>query len=71
MLLSKLLDTTARGVVYEAAGTVEQDVLERGGSLVRAVCERSRIPFALIETDPRDPSAWTQAAGDAVRRVLA
>jgi hypothetical protein len=71
MLLSRLIDTTARGVVYEASGSVERDVLERGASLVRSACERSRIPYALIDADPGDPSAWTGAATEAVERVLA
>jgi hypothetical protein len=70
MLLSRLIDTTARGVVYEASGSIEPDVLERGASLVRSACERSRIPYALIDADPEDPRAWTDAATDAVERVL-
>jgi hypothetical protein len=70
MLLSKLLDTTARGIVYEAAGSVPGHVLKNGAQLVRAAGERSRIPYALIQADPNDPRAWLDAAGEAVERVL-
>ncbi len=62
MLLEKLIDTTVRGVVYEAAGTVRGDVLRGGAELVRAACQRSRIPYALIETDPGDRESWLAEA---------
>ena len=70
MLLGKLLDTTVRGVVYEAAGTVPSDVLGRGAERVRAVCESSRIPFALLDADPSDHRAWLEGAQGAVDSVL-
>ncbi len=70
MLLSKLLDTTARGIVYEAAGTVPREVLGRGARLVQCVCERSRIPYVLVEADPGDVRTWTEQAAGAVQSVL-
>jgi hypothetical protein len=70
MLLHKLIDTTARGLVYEVAGTVEQGVLDRGASLVRAAAERSRIPYALIDADPAETEAWLEAATEAVEHAL-
>jgi NAD(P)H-binding len=70
MLMHKLLDTTARGIVYEASGTVPPGVLERGASLVRAAAERSRMPYALIEVNPDDHKAWLEAAYAAVERAL-
>jgi hypothetical protein len=70
MLLHKLLDTTARGIVYEAAGSVPPDVLERGAELVRSVAERSRIPYGVIEADPSEPEAWVKAAVETVVGVL-
>jgi uncharacterized protein YbjT (DUF2867 family) len=62
MLLVKLIDTTARGVLYEAAGTVPRAVLSRGGELVQAAAERSRIPYALLDADPADHRAWLAGA---------
>jgi uncharacterized protein YbjT (DUF2867 family) len=62
MLLSRMLDSTVRGIVYEAAGSVDGDVLDAGTARVRAVCEDSRIPYALLRADPSDHRAWTAAA---------
>ena len=71
MLLLHVIDTTVHGFLYEAAGTVAPDVLNAGAELVRAKCELSRIPFALLE---RDPAAgyedWSASAVRAVDAVL-
>ena len=70
MLLEKMLDTTVRAVVYEAAGTVDPQLLAVGAGRVRHWCERSLIPYVLLESDPADHEAWTDAAASAVRRAL-
>jgi uncharacterized protein YbjT (DUF2867 family) len=69
-MLAKLIDTTAHGVVYEAAGTVARDVLTLGAERVRTSCERSRIPFALLNSDPSDHQAWLDGALAAVDSVM-
>jgi hypothetical protein len=71
MLLTKIVDTTVRAIVYEAAGSVDPDVLAAGADQVRARCEDSRIPCALLEADPADHRGWTVAAVAAVDRALA
>ena len=65
-----MLDTTVRGIVYEAAGSVDAAVLSAGAALVRARCEDSRIPYALLRADPADAGAWTVAAVAAVNSAL-
>jgi nucleoside-diphosphate-sugar epimerase len=70
MLLARMLDTTVRGVVYEAAGSVGPDVLARGAALVRDRCQDSRTPHVLLDADPADGSVWTRAAVGAVERAL-
>jgi nucleoside-diphosphate-sugar epimerase len=70
MLLTRIVDTTVRGVVYESAGSVDRDVLATGAALVRARCEDSRIPYALLGADPGQPAAWTVAAVAAVQLAL-
>jgi 3-hydroxyisobutyrate dehydrogenase-like beta-hydroxyacid dehydrogenase len=70
MLLTKVVDTTARGVVYEAAGSVEPDVLRQGAERVRAFGERSLAQVELIEAGPGDHDAWLDAAAGAVEAVL-
>jgi Trk K+ transport system NAD-binding subunit len=67
MLLLRILDTTVRGVVYEAGGTVDAAVLAAGADRVRGFCEGSRIPYALLDAG-RGP--WPGGAADAVDSVL-
>jgi uncharacterized protein YbjT (DUF2867 family) len=70
MLLEKTLDTTIRGVVYEAVGSVDPAVLSAGAGVVSSACERSMIPYVLLTADPDAHAAWVTAAADAVRRAL-
>jgi hypothetical protein len=71
MLLERMLDTTVRAVVYERAGSVVDDVLAAGAEHVRYACERSLIPYVLLDADPRDHSAWLAGAVAAVDQALA
>jgi hypothetical protein len=70
MLLSRMLDSTVRGIVYEAAGTVDGEVLRGGAERVRLFCEDSMIPYVLLDADPADYRSWVRAAGEAVERLL-
>jgi nucleoside-diphosphate-sugar epimerase len=71
MLLERSIDTTVRGLVYEAAGSVDGALLAAGAETVRAACDRSEIPHALLEADPADHEAWLAAALDAIDALLA
>ncbi len=71
MMLSKTIDTTVRGVVYEAAGTVAPDVVARGVAEVVRTCELNEIPYATVEADPADADAWAAAAMQAIHGVAA
>lgn len=46
-LLERLVETPVRRFFYEATGSVDGAVLERGASLVRAAEERWRIPVEI------------------------
>ncbi|MDQ6745404.1 MAG: hypothetical protein M3Z27_05235 [Actinomycetota bacterium] len=71
MLLERMLDTTIRGIVYEAAGSVDAAVLAGGTAIVRRRCEGSLIPYALLQTDPgAERAAWLREAVTAVQRLL-
>lgn len=70
MLLERMLDTTVRGVVYEAVGTVDPGLLAAGAERVRRACERSLIPYALLTADPADHAGWVACAGETVERAL-
>jgi uncharacterized protein YbjT (DUF2867 family) len=70
MLLERMLDTTVRGIVYEAAGTVPEAILAGGAARVRHACERSLVPFVVLDADPAAHGMWLPAAADAVERAL-
>jgi uncharacterized protein YbjT (DUF2867 family) len=70
MLLERTIDTTIRGLVYEAAGTVPDPILEAGAETVRTACEYSEIPHAIVREDPSDPDVWHGAAHAAVAALL-
>jgi len=69
-LQEKLVDSGARGLVYEAAGSVDPDVLTAGAATVREVGETFRMPVAVTGEDPADPDAWREAMLRGVADVL-
>jgi len=69
-LLERLVDTPVRGVLYEAAGTVEPKLLRGGAGAVRAAAERWRLPAEVVEADAADHDAWLAAMRAAVARLL-
>jgi uncharacterized protein YbjT (DUF2867 family) len=71
MLLERTIDTTVRGLLYEAAGSVDPALLAAGGETVRAACCYSEIPHALLDADPADHEAWLAAALASVDGLLA
>jgi len=71
MLLERSIDTTVRGVLYEAAGSLGADVLDAGRETVRAACARSEIPYGFLDADPADAGGWTAAAAAGIDGLLA
>jgi nucleoside-diphosphate-sugar epimerase len=71
MMLERTADTTVRGVVYEAAGTVAPDLLAAGVEEVRRARRTHEIPFALLEADRADAPAWLAAGRAAIDALLA
>jgi hypothetical protein len=67
MLLTRMLDTTVRGVVYEVPGGEHRDT---ASGIVRDACGGSLIPYVLLQADPGDHARWLAAATAAVDRVL-
>jgi hypothetical protein len=70
MLLTKLVDTTVRGVVYEARGSVQDEVLSSGVDRVRRFAERSLARVAMLTADPALPQQWVSAALATVDAVV-
>jgi NAD(P)-dependent dehydrogenase (short-subunit alcohol dehydrogenase family) len=71
MLLERSIDTTVRGLLYEAAGSVDPALLAQGAETVSAACGYSEIPHALLDADPADRAAWMAAALGAIDELLA
>ena len=70
MMLEKTTDTTVRGVLYEAAGTVAEQTLAAGAAELARAQALNEIPGALLEADPHDPDRWVPAAREAIDHLL-
>jgi hypothetical protein len=69
-MLSQAIDTTVRGVIYEAAGSVDPQTLGAGAELVRAAAERNEIPYRVLRAAPGDAEAWLGEVQAAVGELL-
>jgi hypothetical protein len=70
MMLGRVIDSTVRGVVYEAAGSAGAEAFAAGGAELRRTCERNAIPYAVVTADPADGEAWAAATRAAMDRLL-
>src|SRR5205823_14588356 len=52
MMLERTIDTTARGIVYEAAGTVDPEILARGRPRGQRHAAYNETPLPVPEADP-------------------
>lgn len=66
----KTIDTTIRGVIYEAAGSVPADVLSSGVQIATEVAEVNQIPLAVLRCDPARRESWRAEAQGAVDALL-
>jgi len=69
-LVEHLVDTPVRGLVYEAAGTVDASLLERGAQIVRDASETWHMRGEVVSADPAVFEEWLGAMKEAVRRTL-
>lgn len=70
MMLERTIDSTIRGVLYEAVGSSPSDALASGAANVERICDRNEIPWTLLEADPGDPAGWAQAAKREIDSLL-
>jgi hypothetical protein len=68
---SQTIDTTVRGLIYEAAGSVDPALLATGAALISAKAAYNEIPLALLDADPSDAAAWRTQARAAIDSLLA
>jgi hypothetical protein len=68
--LEPAIDSTMRGFVYEAAGTVPAHALAEGERIAKEITDRNAIPVAFVTADPGDPDSWAADARAAVGGLL-
>ena len=68
MLCEKLVDTPVRGLVYEGAGSLPDEVLAGGAQIVRRAAATWNIPVEVLDASCED---WLPAAVAAVEALLA
>ncbi|HTD10062.1 MAG TPA: hypothetical protein VK680_14345 [Solirubrobacteraceae bacterium] len=66
---TQAIDTTVRGIVYEAHGA-SSELLGQGEAIARALAKRNQIPMAFLDSDPDDHSRWLADASRCVRSLL-
>jgi nucleoside-diphosphate-sugar epimerase len=65
LFLTQAIDTTVRGLLYEAAGEGR-----RGEDITRSITARNKIPVAWLREDALAVDAWVAAARGAVTGFL-
>lgn len=68
MLLQRSIDTTVHGLLYEATGTIDQEVLATGAKLVQEKCEHNGIRYRILRAEPKE---WLTTASGAIEALLA
>ena len=68
MLLQRSIDTTIHGVVYEATGTVDAELLDNGARLVETKCNDDGIPHRILTANEHN---WLSEASRAIDSLLA
>ena len=69
-LMEHLVDTPVRGLVYEAAGTVDPSLLDAGAQIVRTASHTWHMPTHIVTADPTDHARWLAAMKAAVESLL-
>jgi uncharacterized protein YbjT (DUF2867 family) len=69
-LLEKVVDTPVRGVVYEAVGSVDADLLAAGAELVGNASRTWRIPAQVVDSEPNGSAAWSEEMMDLALGLL-
>jgi hypothetical protein len=68
-MLSQTIDTTVRGVVYEASGRVGGELLAGGVGLVERWAAFNRVGHRILDCDPGG-AGWQERALEAVEGLL-
>ena len=69
-MLEKVVDTPVRGAVYEAAGTLSDDLFDGGAAIAADLARTYRMPVEVVDRRPADLPGWLAAMRSAVDGVL-
>lgn len=70
--LESAIDSTVRGLLYEAAGSsTPAGALAEGERIAREIARRNSIPLAILHADPADIPRWLAQASGALSSMLA
>jgi hypothetical protein len=70
LFMTQAIDTTVRGVVYEAGGSVSPALLAAGAERARAIAARNAIPFTVLGAEPSRGEEWMAQARTAIAGFL-
>jgi hypothetical protein len=69
--MGSLIDTTVRGVLYEAGGSgLPREILAGGERIVLEKARRNAIPVEILRADPEQTEEWVERACAAVGALL-
>ncbi len=69
--LTQAIDTTVRGILFEAGANTEAPAALAGGeALTRRLCALNQIPLECLHTDPADAQGWLGASRRAIDMLL-
>lgn len=69
-LVERLVDTPVRGLVYEASGAADPELLVGGAELLLRAARTWHIPVELVEAARGEPEDWVEAMATAVDRAI-
>jgi uncharacterized protein YbjT (DUF2867 family) len=70
--LESVIDSTVRGLLYEAAGSsMPLGALAEGERISREIAQRNSIPLATLHADPADIAFWLAQARGELSSMLA
>jgi hypothetical protein len=67
--VNQTIDTTVRGLLYEAAGSVAPATLAAGRKLISEKAAFNAIPLRVLDADPGDRDRWCEQAWTAIAEL--
>jgi hypothetical protein len=68
--VGQTIDTTVRGLIYEATGSVSAATLAHGRAVITEKAAYNEIPLRVLDADPGDLDRWLTQARTAIAELL-